>query len=79
MFYRLSKRGSRWRPSRREEQSRMLKRSWLWSNEAEGFERALRKILSVGDLLKMHKGGDRTAVRPFYKLLNSTARMKVEN
>ena len=33
--------------------------------DTEGFERALRKILSVGDLLKMHKGGDRTAVRPF--------------
>ena len=26
--HRLSKRGSRWRPSRREEQSRMLKRGW---------------------------------------------------
>ena len=47
LFYRLSKRGSRWRPSRREEQSRrdeqsrreeqsrMLKRGWNWSKEEE--------------------------------------------
>ena len=47
LFYRLSKRDSRWRPSRREEQSRRdeqrrrdeqsrrLKRCWHWSKDEE--------------------------------------------
>ena len=58
MFYRLSKRGLmaaelERRAEQDVEESLALEQR---RREAEGFERALRKRLSVGDLLKMYKG-----------------------
>ena len=70
LFYRLSKRGSRWRPSRREEQSRMLKRGWLWSEEEEkekDFRELWERDCQLGTSWRCTRRGDRTATRPFYQ------------